>query len=461
MITMERTFRPFEVDQLFLLPLSLKEWLPSNHLANFILDLVPKLSLKEIMSGYGGPMRGTQPYDPRMMVGLLLYSYCMGTASSRKMALRCVEDVAFRVLTGNQQPDFRTISDFRKVHLPSLKKLFVQVLKLCQKAGLVKMGHVAVDGTKMKANASKHKAMSYDRMQKEETRLKAEVERMFREAERIDEEEDRLYGKDKRDDELPEELAFRESRLKKIQEAMDELEREAKEGAERKRKENQGQQSQRGRPAKPLSEVPDPKAQKNFTDPESRIMPSSENKGSFVQGYNCQAAVDNEDQIIVAVDVTQQTNDKKQAEPMLDQVMANTGINPDQASMDAGYFSEANVTNIKGIELLIPPDGQEHGKIIPDAPRGPIPTNLSVADRMRRKLRTKRGRAAYSKRKETVEPVFGQIKQGRGFRQFLLRGLQKVQGEWSLICTTHNLLKLWRAGGLSIVKPPGRSQAYG
>jgi transposase len=459
----ERTFRPFEPDQLLLLPPSLKEWLPSNHLANFILDLLPKLNLKEILSGYGGPTRGTQPYDPRMMVGLLLYAYCAGTASSRKMAGRCVEDVAFRVLTGNQQPDFRTISDFRKAHLESLRKLFIQVLRLCQKAGLVKMGHVAIDGTKMKANASKHKAMSYDRMEKEEERLKAEVDRMFREAERIDEEEDRLYGKDKRGDELPEELAFRAGRLKKIQEAMEELEREAKEEAERKRKENKGQQAQRGRPTKPLSGIPDPKAQKNFTDPESRIMPSSENKGSFVQGYNCQAAVENKKQIIVAEDVTQQTNDKQQAAPMLAQVKANTGKHPDQASMDAGYFSEENVNKIeaKEIEPLIPPDRQEHGKDRPEAPRGTIPKDLSVADRMRRKLRTKRGREDYSKRKETVEPVFGQIKQGRGFRQFLLRGLQKVKGEWSLICTTHNLLKLWRAGGMSLIKPPGRSWAAG
>lgn len=450
----ERTFRPFEPDQRLLLPPSLKEWLPSNHLANFILDLLPKLNLQEILSGYGGPTRGRQPYDPRMMVGLLLYAYCVGTASSRKMAGRCVEDVAFRVLTGNQQPDFRTICDFRKVHLESLRKLFIRVLRLCQRAGLVKLGHVAIDGTKMKANASKHKAMSYDRMQKEEERLKAKVERMFREAERIDAEEDRLYGKGKRGDELPDELAFREGRLKKIQEAMDALEREAKEDAGR-------QAAQRGRPAKPPAGVPAPKAQKNFTDPESRIMPSSENKGSFVQGYNCQAAVDHAEQIIVAADVTQQTNDKKQAEPMLEQVKANTGANPDQASMDAGYFSEANLTNIKGIDLLIPPDRQEHGKNIPEAPRGPIPKDLSVADRMRRKLRTKQGREGYSKRKETVEPVFGQIKQSRGFRQFLLRGLQKVKGEWSLICTTHNLPKLWRAGGMSLLKPPGRSWAAG
>lgn len=460
-MTTERTFRPFEVDQLLLLPPSLKEWLPSGHLVYFILEMIPKLNLKAIKETYGGATRGNQPYDPEMMVGLLLYGYCVGVFSSRKMARHSQEDVAFRVLTGNQQPDFRTISDFRKVHLESLKKLFVQVLKLCQKAGLVKLGHVALDGTKIKANASKHKAMSYDRMTKEEARLKEEVDALLKQADEIDEQEDAEYGKDKRGDELPAELAFREGRLKKIQEAMDALEREAQEEAEKKKAEIEARGTKRGRTPKEPDPVPAAKAQRNFTDPESRIMPSSENKGSFVQGYNCQAAVDNKEQIIVAEEVTQETNDKQQAVPMLSQVKANTGKNPDQASMDAGYFSEVNVGNIKGIDLLIPPDRQEHGKSIPAAPRGPIPKDLSVIDRMRRKLRTKQGREDYSKRKETVEPVFGQIKQGRGFRQFLLRGLKKVKGEWSLICTTHNLLKLWRAGGMSLIKPPGRCCAFG
>ena len=422
MITMERTFRPFEVDQLLLLPPSLKEWLPSEHLVYFILDLIPKLDLSEILKTYGGAARGNAPYDPRMMVGLVLYGYCIGVFSSRRIARHTQEDVAFRVLTGNQQPDFRTISDFRKDHLESLKKLFVQVLKLCQKAGLVKLGQVAVDGTKIKANASKHKAMSYERMTQEEERLKTEIDALMKQAEETDAKEDALYGKDKRGDELPAELAFRESRLKKIQEAKEALEKEAQEQAEKKKAEIQAQESQSARAAKEPGPVPAAKAQRNFTDPESRIMPSSENKGSFVQAYNCQAAVDNEEQIIVAEDVTQQANDKQQAVPMLKHVKENTGQNPDQASMDAGYFSESNVDSIKGmkIEPLIPPDRQEHEKSIPAAPRGPIPKDLSVIDQMRRKLRTQQGRADYSKRKETVEPVFGQIKQGRGFRQFLL-----------------------------------------
>ena len=460
---MERTFRPFEVDQLLLLPPSLKEWLPSGHLVYFILDLIPKLDLSGILKTYGGETRGNTPYDPRMMTGLVLYGYCIGVFSSRRIACHTEEDVGFRVLTGDQQPDFRTISDFRKVHLESLKKLFVQVLKLCRKAGLVKLGQVAVDGTKIKANASKHKAMSYDRMTREEERLQGEIEALLKRAEDADAEEDALYGTDKRGDELPAELAFRESRLKKIQEAMEALEREAQEQAEKKKAEILAKGTPSGRPGKEPDPVPAAKAQRNFTDPESRIMPSSSDKGSFVQGYNCQAAVDNKEQIIVAEEVTQQTNDKQQAVPLLRQVKENTGQGPDQASLDAGYFSEDNVNRIKAmrIEPLIPPDRQEHGKNVPAAPRGPIPKGLSVMDQMRRKLRTKRGREDYSKRKETVEPVFGQIKQGRGFRQFLLRGLRKVKGEWSLICTTHNLLKLWRAGGWALIKPPGRCWASG
>lgn len=463
MITMERTFRPFDLDQLLLLPPSLKEWLPSGHLVYFILDLIPTLDLIDILKTYGGVARGNTPYDPRMMVGLLLYSYCVGVFSSRKMARHAEEDIAFRILTGNQQPDFRTISDFRKVHLESLKKLFVEVLKVCQKAGMVKLGHVALDGTKIKANASKHKAMSYERMTKEETRLKEEVEALLKQAEDIDEREDAEYGKDKRGDELPAELAFREGRLKKIQEAKQALEKEAQEDAERKKAVIGANKLRRGRPAKEPVVVPAAKAQRNFTDPESRIMPSSENKGSFMQGYNCQAAVDEKEQIIVAEDVTQASNDKQQAVPMFQQVEKNTGHNPTQASMDAGYFSEQNVDTMKAmkIEPLIPPDRQEHGKNIPDAPRGPIPKNLSVAEQMRRKLRTKQGREDYSKRKQTVEPVFGQIKQGRGFRQFLLRGLEKVKGEWSLLCTTHNLLKLWKAGKCSLIKLPDRCWAFG
>ncbi|MEK7107028.1 MAG: transposase, partial [Patescibacteria group bacterium] len=289
-----------------------------------------------------------------------------------------------------------------------------------------------------------------------EARLTAEIEAMLRTAQTIDEQEDARYGSDRRGDELPAEMAFRESRRKKIREAKAELEREAKEKAETAKREIEAREKERkqsGPKPKEPSAIPGPKAQKNFTDPESRIMPSSTYKGSFVQGYNCQAAVDGESQIIVAAAVTQETNDKKQAEPMIEQVVENAGAAPKNVLMDSGYFSEENMGKIDnlGMNILIAPDRMEHGNDIPAAPRGRIPKALSVADRMRRKLRTKKGRAAYALRKEIVEPVFGQIKQARGFRQFLLRGMEKVKGEWSLICTTHNILKLWRSGRFKAV----------
>jgi len=445
----ERTFRPYDRDQMLLLPPSLREWLPDGHLVYFIADLVEEtLDLSEIMEYYGGPERGTVPFDPRMLTAVLLYGYCTGVFSSRKIARRLVEDVAFRILAANQRPDFRTISDFRKVHLKALSGLFKQVFQLCKKARLVKLGNVAIDGTKIQANASKHKAMSYERMSREEARLTAEIEAMFRAAQRADDEEDAQYGPDKSGDELPEELRYRESRLKKIREAKAELEREAQEEAEAKKREQAAREAEGGhrgpKPKEPTGE-PDPKAQKNFTDPESRIMPAPTHKKSFLQGYNCQAAVDGKNQIIVATEVTQETNDRQQAQPMLAQVKENTGAVPKQTLMDAGYYSKDNVESLK-TDIYMPPDRMEHGKEIPAVPRGRMPGGLSVADRMRRKLRTKRGRAIYARRKEIVEPVFGQIKQARGFRQFLMRGLKKVKGEWRLVCTTHNILKLWKSG---------------
>jgi transposase len=453
---MSKTYRPYEPEQLLLLPPSVKDWLPAGHLAHFVSDVIDNIDLTAITCVYEKEERGYPPYHPVMMTKVLVYAYCSGVASSRRIARRLVEDVAFRMLAAGNTPDFRTVSDFRKTHLKALYGLFVQVLRMCQKAGMVKMGHIALDGTKIKANASKHKAMSYERMNKEEARLKAEVEALLCQAQEIDELEDAQYGKDKRGDELPAELAFRESRLKKIQEAKAELEREAKEEAEAKKREQEAREKegkQSGPKPKEPSGIPKPKAQKNFTDPESRIMPSSTDKGSFLQGYNCQAAVDGKSQVIVAADVTQETNDKKQAEPMMAQVVLNTGAAPKKALMDAGYFSENNMEKLGelGIEAFIPPNRMEHGSDIPAAPKGRMPGNLSAADRMRRKLRTKKGHAVYARRKEIVEPVFGQIKQGRGFRQFLLRGVDNVRSEWILICMTHNLLKLWKAVGVAPV----------
>lgn len=441
---MSKTFRPYEPDQAFLMPASLREWLPKGHLAYFVSELVDQLDLSDIMSRYEEE-RGYPPYHPVMMVKVLLYAYCIGVPSSRKIAKRLEEDIGFRVLAANNTPDFRTISDFRKDHLQNLAGLFVQVLKMCRRAGIVKLGHVAIDGTKVKANASKHKAMSYKRMKEEEARLEAEVRELLQKAQSEDEAEDRLYGKNKRGDELPKELAFRESRLKKIREAKAALEADAQAQAEA--------QEGKNKPGKGTG-VPEDKAQRNFTDPESGIMPVSGGK-NFEQCYNAQAAVDSARQVITAADVTQRPSDKEQAVPMVKQVEENLGELPGQLSADAGYFSSKVVEELTaaGIDVYIPPDKMRHAYKAPPAPRGRIPKGLSTADRMRRKLRTKQGRKRYGLRKELPEPVFGQIKQARGFRQFLLRGKEKVRGEWRFICTGHNVLKLFRAMTTGLAGP--------
>ena len=449
---MSKTYRPYEPNQMFLMPPSVKDWLPSGHLAHFITDLVESLDLNAITCVYERAERGFPPYHPVMMVKVLLYAYCVGLPSSRKIERALVEDVALRYLAANNTPDFRTISDFRKRHIEALRGLFLQVLKLCQKAGMIKLGHVALDGTKMKANASKHKAMSYGRMNKEDARLKAEVDELLRRADEIDKAEDAGYGRDKRGDELPAELAHREGRLKKIKEAKEALEREAKEEAEAKKREAEAKRAEKGprgrRPGEP-DPTPRDKAQKNFTDPDSRIMPQPGDRLAFMQAYNCQAAVDGKEQVIVAADVTQQSNDSRQAEPMIGQVKSNVGKLPRKASMDAGYFGKDSIATLEraGVEAFVPPERRKHGAVAPPMPRGRMPKGLSAKELMRRKLSTIRGRTIYAKRKTIVEPVFGQIKQARGFRQFLLRGITKVKGEWSLICTTHNLLKLWRRMG--------------
>jgi transposase len=445
-----RTFRPYDPEALWLLPPSPQDWLPEDHLAYFLADLVEALNLDPILAAYGGVTRGTVPYHPQLLVKVLLYAYAVGIPASRQIARKLEEDVAFRVLAANQRPDFRTLSEFRKQHLSALADLFVQILKLCQRAGLVKLGHIALDGTKVKANASKHKAMSYGRMEKEEARLTAEVQRLLTQAAAADAREDAAYGPDRRGDELPAELARREQRLQTIRAAKAVLEQEAQAEAALTQVAHEARKTEgprRGRPPQPPSLVPHPKAQRNFTDPESRIMPDAGAKGSVVQGYNCQAAVDATAQIIVAADVTDEANDKQQAQPMLTQVLVNTEQVPGTVSMDTGYFSEANVMALTalGCQPLIPPDRQLHGQAVPMAPRGRPPAGLSVADRMRRTLRTRRGRRCYARRKAIVEPVFGQIKQGRGYRQFLLRGMRQVRGEWTLICSTHNVLKLWTA----------------
>lgn len=459
-----RTFKPYTPNQTYLLPPNMSDWLPAGHLALFISDIVDQLDLKLIYASYEeGGDRGQPPYHPAMMMKLLLYAYCTGKPSSRKIEKATWEEISYRVLSADQHPDHDSISEFRKRHLLVLTSLFLQVLKLCQKAGLVKLGHVSLDGTKVKANASKHKAMSYDRMGKAEAQLEKEIEGLLKQAEDADEAEDTKYGKGKNGDELPEELKRRESRLAKIKAAKAALEAEAKEKAqvkadevleqlkERERKEKETGEKIKGRlPVihDPKSAVPEDKAQRNFTDPESRIMKDGASKG-FEQAYNAQIVVDDESQIIVATAITQETNDKKQLIPMVKQVKENLGELPKNVSADAGYFSETNVTEaeLKAVDLYIPPDRQKHGEK-PVAIHGRPPKNLSVADRMRRKLRTKAGQEIYRFRKAIVEPVFGQIKEERRFRRFSLRGLVKVECEWTLVCLTHNLLKLFRSGCL-------------
>lgn len=467
---MSAPFRPYEPDQTLLFPPNLRDWLPTEHLAYFVLDVVGSLDLSQIYAYYDvkavrddeGEVVGEEPktgrgrpaYHPQMMTGLLVYAYVTGTPSSRQIERKCVEDVAYRVVSGDQKPDHDTIATFRQVHLKALGKLFVQVLRLCQEAGLVKLGHVALDGTKVKANASKHKAMSYGRMAKREGELKEEIEELLRRAEETDETEDARYGKGKRGDELPEELARRESRLRKIQEAKAALEAQAKAEAERIRREDEEERQRRDRDGDPPKggrrpnppEVPREKAQRNFTDPESRIMKNSDK--AFIQGYNAQAAVDHQNQVIVAADVSQMAPDAPHLAPMVEQVEANTGSTPKQFSADAGYFSEENVRSLesRSIEALVAAERKKHGDRTA-APRGRIAKGATLKERMIRKLQTQAGRAAYALRKVTVEPVFGQIRT-RGLERFWLRGLEKVKAEWALWCTGHNLLKLFRSGAL-------------
>jgi transposase len=426
---MAKTYRPYVPEQVLLLPPSLRDWLPEDHLAFFVSDLIDQLDLSAITAVYEDEERGYPPYHPVMLTKVLVYAYCVGVFSSRKIQRRLVEDVAFRVLAAGNEPDFRTIADFRKTHLPSLKGFFEQVLRLARELGAPRVGRVALDGSKIKANASKHKAMSYDRMRTKQTQLREEVSQLLAQAEAVDAAEDAEYGTDRRGDELPAELQRRESRLKRIREAKRALEARARAEATAK--------GERAESAKP-----DPKAQYNFTDPESRIMKGPD---GFVQAYNVQVAVDDL-QLIVGQAVTQETNDKKQLLPMITTIEQQSGDTPSQLLADAGYCSDENLTAMADttIDAYISTRKQKHGERLGPCPRGPLPPTATALDRMTRKLHTKAGATVYAARKAIVEPVIGQIKQARGFRQFLLRGFEKVQGEWSLVCTTHNILKLYR-----------------
>jgi transposase len=460
---MGQNFFSDTIDQTLMFPPTLHDWLPEGHLARFLVDVVSALDLSAIYASYAEKDgRGQAAYAPEMMVRLLLYGYATGVYSSRKIQTRTFEDVAFRYLSGDQHPDHATIAEFRKRHLDALSGLFTQALLLCSEAGLVKLGHVAIDGTKIKANASKHKAMSYKRMNETEARLKQEIDALLAAAEQTDAEEDARHGKDRHGDELPVELQRRESRLQKIGEAKAALERQAKDKAvqqraetgqklaEREEEERRTGKKKRGRkPQAPDPEQarPEDTAQRNFVDPESRIMPDGANKGSFVQGYNAQIAVDSASQVIVAAEVTQETNDKKQLIPMIAQMVANLEQKAEKVSADTGYFSEANVTDesVKDVDLYVATGRDKHSGAV-ETIGHPPPPDASPKEAMRLKLQTVAGRDVYKMRKAIVEPVFGQIKEQRGFRRFSLRGLNNVSREWRLVCAASNLLKLFRAG---------------
>jgi len=532
---MVKQYRPWLPAQDYLLPPSPRDWLPAKHLVFFLLDLMATLDLREMERAiHAKDARGTRPYDPRLMTALLLYGYCVGLASSRRLEQATYTDVACRVLAGECHPDHTAIATFRRRHLHALQRLFVQILRLCQKAGLVKLGHVALDGTKVQANASKHKAMSYARMLKTEAQLEAEMAQLLATAERVDHEEDARYGKGRRGDELPDELARRDSRLRKIREAKAALEAEAaaarareveaqaaragqqaatddaaaqravraaeraaaaratarqkaearvrqahaaaqaaraqaKTRADRRRAraaeqelrraEHELEKAQRATPpdgapteaatapAMPEHQVPaepdgtpKPEAQRNFTDPESRIM----KRGSeYLQGYNCQAAVDEAHQIIVACDVSNQAPDPQHLAPMLDEIGANCGALPQRLTGDNGYYTDANVgyCEAHGVDPYLSVGRQPHG----GADGTPPPPESDCKRAMRAKLQTTAGHATYARRKAVVEPSFGQIKEARGFRRMRLRGTAAVRAEWALICSGHNLLKLFGA----------------
>jgi transposase len=453
---MGKTFRPYDLSQLLLLPADMRQWLRPDHLALYVSDLVEQLDLSAILKAYEEG-RGQPPYHPQMMVKLLIYGYCVGKMSSRKLEAATYDDVAFRVLSANQQPDHASIAEFRKRHLAALAQLFVQVLQLCERAGLVKLGHVAIDGSKIKANASKYRSLTYAGMKEVEQKLVAEVTQLLAEAERIDAAEDELYGKDKRGDELPEELRDRESRLRRLRELKADLEREAREAAEQqaavaKQKNEAHLRKAKARGRKPgrLAKVPDPeqalpqpKARRNFTDVESRMV-KDHATNTFVQGYNAQLGVDAAAQIIVAATVVQASNDQQQLVPVLKVLAQNLGRLPARVSADAGYFSTAAVTHesLQTVDVYVPPNER--------APAGPLPLRpaASVKARMWHKLQSKAGAAIYDQRKAIVEPVFAYLKHVRGIRQFRLRGLAQVQAEWLLICLTHNVLKMFRAKAL-------------
>jgi transposase len=464
---MSKRFRAWKIDEPLFLPATVGDFVGEEHLARFVLNLVEDdIDLTAITGTYGSE-RGQPPFHPVMMTALLLYSYCCGIYASRRIGSVCRERVDFMSIVGLDAPDFRTISDFRKRHLPVLGGLFGQILHLCETAGLVKLGHVALDGTKIRANASKHKAMSYERMENRAAELEAEVAKWLAAAEAADVAEDKLYGRDKTGDELPDWVVDKKLRAERIRRAKAELEAEAKAAAEAKLKaeaeaaEKRAAEGRRkpGRPAAPPSGEPEAKTQKNFTDPESRIMKS---KDGFIQAYNAQAAVDAQAQIIVAQDVTQCPVDSGQLVPMTDAIETNLGRKPAQLSADAGYCSEANLRALesRNIDAYVATGRARDavaGAVQSEPTAATVPAEPDSAqtrvEAMRAKIKAGGHASPYRLRKQLPEPVFGQIKQARGFRQFLLRGFERVRAEWAIVCTAHNLLKLAHSRNLSNASP--------
>ncbi|MQA76523.1 MAG: IS1182 family transposase [Solirubrobacterales bacterium] len=460
-----KTFRPYDPGQVLLMSPVLSDWVPEGDLAHFVSDLVEtSLDLSPIYACYESE-RGYPPYDPRLMTKLLIYGYATGTCSSRKLEAATHRDIAIRMLCAGQSPDYRSIARFRERHLKALAELFVEALRLCAEAGLVSLGHLALDGTKLRASASRHKAMSYERMEKKESELEAEIaalraraRALLSEAEATDAAEDELYGPDRRGDELPEELASREGRLAKLREAKAALEAEAKEREEARREE---MRSAGREPRTPPSGrdpfAPKPTDQRNFTDPDSKIMKACD--GAFHQSYNGQAVVDSDSQVIVAAELSNHAPDSKELEPALCQIDDNLdaieAALPEGAALsaDAGYFSESNVDSAAahGLDPHIATGRQKHSDPKPIAPRGPIPKGATPRQRMARKLKTKKGRAVYARRKAIVEPVFGQMQTVQDAKRLLLRGEDSARAQWRFHCAVHNLLKLHRAGGLGLI----------
>lgn len=453
-----KRFRAYDPEQPYLLPPAPRDWLPEGHLALFVHDLVDQLDVREIIESYGsGESGGRPPFEPRMMLRVWIYAYAVGVRSSRKVQRALVEDVAFRFLSGNQQPRYWALNEFRARHREALSNLFVQSVRLAAGAGLVKLGHVAIDGSKLKANASLNKAMSYGRMIREEERLRKEIEAYLDACDEVDAAEDEEFGPDNDGDEPPEHLTSREGRLAAIREAKEELEREAKERSAREQEARRAQAAREGRAfhprVDPLDATPRDREQRNFTDPESRVMRSGK---TFVQAYNAQAAVDAEHQVIVATHASNLAPDPTHLPELLSEIEANLAAHPKEVSADAGYYSEENLDAIEatGATAYVAP-----GRITHDewrnqkAPRGRIPTSLTRRERMKRLLSTKAGKAKYLLRQITAEPVFGQIKHTRNLPQIHHRGLEKVHAYWRFDCAVHNFLKLFRYGPLTWMQP--------